>query len=284
MAQGIFGGATSYEEQSLTDIDLDIQKWIKYTEEIKKMMNSWLEESKRNGFWEKVDFDFQMTIYSSISYYNTIISDMKMVHEAILYGTITQREVKLLQKIGNKAFSYNNEYPQTYKSERRYWHDYGNPQFQIVENMYAKGRDYFVTLQDAANAAARLEDYMSSQNVSNNTMNISGDVIGSQIQQGTVSSTQNMQENKEFDYDKVLEVLKKIEQYSNSNLFEEEFGDKAEEVRVIISEAIDDTAKHKEPFKIKRNFSKIKQLAEGVTTGIIASGIVELIKQIPNLF
>lgn len=89
MAQGIYGGATSYEEQSLTDIDLDIQKWIKYTEEIKKMMNSWLEESKRNGFWEKVDFDFQMTIYSSISYYDTIISDMKMVHEAIVYGTIT---------------------------------------------------------------------------------------------------------------------------------------------------------------------------------------------------
>lgn len=53
------------------------------------MMNSWLEESKRNGFWEKVDFDFQMTIYSSISYYDTIISDMKMVHEAIVYGTIT---------------------------------------------------------------------------------------------------------------------------------------------------------------------------------------------------
>lgn len=38
MAQGIFGGATSYEEQSLTDIDLDIQRWIKYTDEIKKKM------------------------------------------------------------------------------------------------------------------------------------------------------------------------------------------------------------------------------------------------------
>lgn len=36
MAQGIFGGATSYEEQSLADIDSDIQKWIEYTEEIKK--------------------------------------------------------------------------------------------------------------------------------------------------------------------------------------------------------------------------------------------------------
>ena len=50
MAQGIFGGATSYEEQSLTDIDLDIQRWIKYTDEIKKKMNSWMEESKRKGF------------------------------------------------------------------------------------------------------------------------------------------------------------------------------------------------------------------------------------------
>ena len=44
--------------------------------------------------------------------------------------------------------------------------------------MYAKGRDYFVTLQDADNAASRLEDYMSNQNVNNNTLNISGDVIG----------------------------------------------------------------------------------------------------------
>ena len=36
MAQGIFGGATSYEEQSLAHIDSDIQNWIEYTEEIKK--------------------------------------------------------------------------------------------------------------------------------------------------------------------------------------------------------------------------------------------------------
>lgn len=281
MAQGIFGGATSYEEQSLTDIGLDIQRWIKYTDEIKKKMNSWLEESKRNGFWKKVDDDFKMTVYTSVSYYDTIISDMRMIHEAILHETVTQREVNLLRKIGRNAFSYNNEYPKTYKREQKPWHDYGNPQFQIVENMYAKGRDYFVTLQDAANAAARLEDYMSSQNVSNNTMNISGDIIGSQIQQGTISSEQNMQQYKEFDYDKVLEVLKKIEQYSKNDLFEEEFGDKAEEVRVIVCEAIDDTGKHKEPSKIKGAISKIKQIAGSVPAGIIANGICELIKRIP---
>ena len=283
MAQGIFGGATSYEEQSLAHIDSDIQNWIEYTEEIKKKMNYWLEESKNNGFWCKVDCDFQMTIYSSISYYDTIISDMKMIHEAIRCGSIAQREVNLLRKIGRTAFSYNNENPKTYRSGKRYWHDYGNPQFQIVENMYAKGRDYFVTLQDAANAASRLEDYMSNQNVNNNTLNISGDVIGSQIQQGTVNSGQYMQQIEEFDYEKVLEVLKKIEQYSRSDLFDEEFVHKAEEMRVIVSEAIDATEKQEEPSKIKKILSRIKQIAGGIGTGIIANGIFELIKRLPML-
>ena len=32
MAQGIFGGATSYEEQSLNDILEDVEKWIEYTD------------------------------------------------------------------------------------------------------------------------------------------------------------------------------------------------------------------------------------------------------------
>ena len=31
MAQGIFGGATSYEEQSLSDIMEDLEKWTEYT-------------------------------------------------------------------------------------------------------------------------------------------------------------------------------------------------------------------------------------------------------------
>lgn len=119
---------------------LDIKEWLEYTDKIKHGMELWLKSSKENGFWQRVEFDFQMTVYSSISYSNTSVEDLKMVKAAIETNSITEREVSLLRKIGCKANEYNNEYPRTYKSEKRYWHDYGNPDFEIVEKMYAKVR------------------------------------------------------------------------------------------------------------------------------------------------
>ena len=54
MAQGLFGGATSYEEQSLSDIKLDVLKWIGYTKQIQDEMNTRLQKAKESGFWSKV--------------------------------------------------------------------------------------------------------------------------------------------------------------------------------------------------------------------------------------
>lgn len=47
MAQSIFGGATSYEEQSLTNIKSDIIYWSKYAHEIKTEMDARLANSKK---------------------------------------------------------------------------------------------------------------------------------------------------------------------------------------------------------------------------------------------
>lgn len=278
MAQGIIGGATSYEEQSLSDILLDIKKWLEYTDKIKHSMELWLKSSKENGFWQRVEFDFQMTVYSSISYFNTIGEDLKMVKVAIETNNITEREVSLLRKIGRKANEYNNEYPRTYKSEKRCWHDYGNPDFEIVEKMYAKGRDYFVTLQDAGNAASRLEDYMSRGQTINNTMNISGNVTGSQIQQGTVNSCQQMSNEGKVPYEKISTMLSQIKQYSENELFNSEFGDKADAIREMVDEALEATEQKSEPSKIKNTLTKLKGYVTNVGSGIIASGIFKLIE------
>lgn len=221
-----------------------------------------------------------MTVYSSISYFNTIVEDLKMVKAAIETNSITEREVSLLRKIGCKANEYNNEYPRTYKSEKRYWHDYGNPDFEIVEKMYAKGRDYFVTLQDAGNAASRLEDYMSRGQTINNTMNISGNVTGSQIQQGTVGSCQQMSNEGEFPYEKILTILNQIKQYSENELFNSEFGDKADAIREMVDEALEATEQKSEPSKIKNTLTKLKGYIANVGCGIIASGIFKLIESV----
>ena len=39
MSQSIFGGLTSYEGQSLNDIQNDINEWYKYTEKTKNFLN-----------------------------------------------------------------------------------------------------------------------------------------------------------------------------------------------------------------------------------------------------
>ena len=165
MAQGLFGGATSYEEQSLSDIKLDVLKWIGYTKQIQDEMNTRLQKAKESGFWSKVGYDFQMTIYSSMRFYETIIEDLNRVNTSIEHNTISDRDVILLRKIGKNSINYNiNDYPKSYKGgDNERWHDYGNPEFRNVEDMYADGRDFFVTLQDAVNAASRLENSCNSE-------------------------------------------------------------------------------------------------------------------------
>lgn len=281
MAQGIIGGATSYDEQSLLNVLSDIDNWLNYTVEKKAFILTHKEDLHKSRFWDKIPFDFQMTIITTISYFDTILYDLKLVKSAIENNRITEKEVVLLRNIGKRAIAYNHEYGKTYKEDRRYWHDYGKPDFKVVEEVYGRGRDYFVTMQDAANAASRLEDYMEKGHVVNNTMNVSGNITGSQIQQGTINSSQTMTVENKFDYDKVMDVLNKIRRVTNSNEFQEDFADKAEQVKEIVSETIQMVQKKEEPAKIKKALNTLKNIAIGVGENIIASGICGMITQLP---
>lgn len=280
MAQGIFGGATSYEEQSLLDILSDINNWIDYTSNRKAFILTQKEKLDISLFWDKIPFDFQMTILTTISYFDTILYDLNIVKKAVENNYITEKEVVLLRTIGRKSIEYNLEYGKTYKDERL-WKDYGNPDFRVAEEIYGKGRDYFVAMQDVGNAAYRLEDYMEKGQVINNTMSFSGNVTGSQIQQGTINSSQTMLDENNFDYDKVMDVLIKIQKATNLTDFEEEFADKVEQVKEIVSETIQMIQKKEEPTKIKKALSFLKDISIGVGENIIATGICGLLAQLP---
>lgn len=281
MAQGIFGGATSYEEQSLQDILDDIIGWIQYTTERKEFILAQKSIVEKSGFWEKIAFDFQMTILTTITYFDTILYDLNVVKLSLEENRITEKEVNLLRNIGIKANSYNTEYGRTYREDKRYWHEYGNSDFKEVEKIYGKGRDYFVTMQDACNAAARLEDYMEKGQVVNNTLSIQGSVLGSQIQQGTMNSTQTMEIVNSFDYDEVLDVLCKIKRSTQNEDFDMDFGEKSVEIKQIIDETLSMIETKEEPTKIKKMLSTLKDLAVGVSGSLIASGIYGLITQLP---
>ena len=72
------------------------------------------------------------------------------------------------------------------------------------------------------------------ERIVNNTNNFYGEATGIQIQQGTNNSLQEQTITQEFNYAKVKEVLEQIKKYDS--MFDEEYGEKAPELRNMIEE------------------------------------------------
>lgn len=115
-------------------------------------------------------------------------------------------------------------------------------------------------------------------NQASNTNNFYGNVIGVQIQQGTVNSTQEQSITGDFNYEEISEIVSKIKKYND--LFDIEFGDKAEDLRGKINALEMLVEKRENPNKIKLLLVELKDLAVGVAGSLIASGIAA---QIPLL-
>lgn len=111
-----------------------------------------------------------------------------------------------------------------------------------------------------------------------NTNNFYGNVSNIQLQQGNVNSiqTQTVTAIETLDFDRVSEFITKIKKYDS--LLEDEFGDKATEVRQKITEIDALVQKKENPSKVKMLLMDLKNLSIGVTGSLIATGIVEGLK------
>jgi len=198
MAQGLIAGATNYDEQSLLDIKSDIESWVSYSLKIQNFFETTINELKSQDYWDsKVPYNFQSFCVGVPTICKTFCSDFEIILDSIKNDRITQREINLMKKI-YKVSKENEEYSwKSFKDQNDgYWYDHGNPLFKKVESMYAKGRDYFVTLRDISNAVSRMEDYMKDEKIvvdnsvhNNNCVSIGNDnkIKGSVI--GNVKDT-----------------------------------------------------------------------------------------------
>lgn len=111
--------------------------------------------------------------------------------------------------------------------------------------------------------------------MSNNTNNFYGNVSNIQLQQETVNSTQTqaVMSMETMDFEKVAEFISKIKKYDN--FLEDEFADKATEVKEKITEIETLVEKRQNSSKIKMLLIELKNLAVGITGSLIATGIVD---------
>ena len=167
MTQGIIAGMTDYSDQNLSDIAEDISSWIEYCEKTKEKFESNIAAIKKEGLWEStVPYDFQNFCLNLPETCETYIHDFKIVLKSVEIDCITQREIKLMRNLWEKAHENERWCVEAYKySEPDGWCDFGTPEFEKIEELYAKGRDFYVTMFDTGNVAARMEDYMKKDNV-----------------------------------------------------------------------------------------------------------------------
>ena len=105
--------------------------------------------------------------------------------------------------------------------------------------------------------------------------NFYGNVSNTQFQQGTKNSSQYFSNTDALDYEKVIEVVANIKKYEMN--YNEEFGDKAQDIRDKVDAIYELAKKREEPGKIKTLLADLKDLTVGITGSLIATGIQPMI-------
>lgn len=105
--------------------------------------------------------------------------------------------------------------------------------------------------------------------------NFYGNVSNTQFQQGTKNSSQYFSNTDALDYEKVIEAIDSIKKYEMN--YNEEFGDKAQDIRDKVNTIYELAKKREEPSKIKNLLVDLKNLTVGITGSLMANGIQTMI-------
>lgn len=123
-----------------------------------------------------------------------------------------------------------------------------------------------------------MEKDLSNSKSGSYSISINGNVKGVQIQQGTDNSTQIYNVNTEFDYDKAIKVLNEISKYIP--MFADTYGENCKIAENALNEALECASERKNPSKLRNALSILKDVSLRVSSSLIATGVLELLKQI----
>ena len=83
-----------------------------------------------------------------------------------------------------------------------------------------------------------------------------------------------------FDYDAVIQMLSELHKHSNDSSFDSVFPGKSDVAKGIIEEALDCANTRESPETIRNLLKELKGLSIGAGGSLIASGIIELLKNL----
>jgi hypothetical protein len=164
MAKGLIGGMTDYSHQTLQDIIGDIENEHKNVTKFIELIEQNVQSVTTSGYWRtNVHSDFRNIVIHSLKHYHTAQTELSEIAQELKIE-VREHHIRRLERIGTVADDINIRIGTIWnqKYERK---EYGNSDFEIVEDIYADTRDMAVNLLDMVNIAVRLKDYIGKSNL-----------------------------------------------------------------------------------------------------------------------
>ena len=162
MPRSAFAGSTDYSYQSLDDILADLNDWLTALMSTLEFLQASTAQLQNNSYWDNVPDEMKNLVAYASKFFETSIKEITEIHRE-LQIEVQQNHVARLQNLAEIAIRLNGKFGLIW--HREYKHkDYGNPDFAIVERMYAQGRDMVVDMLDIGNVAGRLVHYVGRRN------------------------------------------------------------------------------------------------------------------------
>jgi len=158
----MIAGMTDYSHQTLDDIVKELESDLDSLTYVANLLTTHRETLINNGYWDKVNGDFKGIIAYAMKFYDTCIKEIKEILSEMLLE-IQQHHVTRIQSLYTTADELNLRFGDVWHREYKP-KEYGNENFWLVEQMYAKGRDMSVDMLDLSNLAARLKDFVGKKN------------------------------------------------------------------------------------------------------------------------
>lgn len=155
----MMAGMTDYSHQSFEDLVEDLTFWKDMSEERANWIDENISKLESIDYWKKIPMDFQSEIYYSRKFFRTVYSEINSILEDI-NTEVQANHIKRLLTLASTADKENKDIGKTWHADYNLgWKDYGNDDFDIVEELYGRTRDLVASLTDLANIAVRLKDF-----------------------------------------------------------------------------------------------------------------------------
>ena len=168
MTRSLMAGMTDYSHQSLEDMVADLQGWVKNLTQVCEVLEEGEAQLQEKDYWKKVSYTVKGNFGYSWKFFKTSIEEITTIL-ADFADEIEANHITRIRSLAKTAKNLDRDFAIEWHQEAWERHkDYGNPDFDIVEKMYAEARGMAADMLDLSNLASRLEDFVGKKGKQNN--------------------------------------------------------------------------------------------------------------------